>query len=148
MAQLRVEIVTMERLVYTGDADAVLAPGVQGQLCILPNHAPLITRLACGELLVRQGGHEQSFAIGGGFMEVLSDRVVVLADSAERAADIDVQRAEAACARAARLMRQKVERAEYARAEMSLRRSLTRLRVARRRAPKSGPPSLGPLGDD
>lgn len=148
MAQMRVEIVTMERMVYAGEADVVLAPGVAGQLGILPKHAPLITQLGCGELLVRSGGQEQAFAVGGGFMEVLPDRVVVLADSAEAAAEIDVQRAEAARERAARLMRQRVARAEYTRAEAALRRSLTRLRVARRRAPRTRPASHDMPGED
>jgi len=148
MAQIRVEIVTMERLVYADDVDIVLAPGVMGQLGILPKHAPLITRLSCGELVTRKGGHEEAFAIGGGFMEVLPDRVVVLADSAEGAAEIDVQRAEAARQRAAQLMRQRLERIDYVRAEAALRRSLTRLRVARRRAPKVRPPVGESLGDD
>jgi F-type H+-transporting ATPase subunit epsilon len=81
-------------------------------------------------------------------MEVLPDRVVVLADTAEAAAEIDVQRAEAARQRAAQLMRQRLERVDYVRAEAALRRSLTRLRVARRRAPRVRPPVGESLGDD
>ncbi|HOG45415.1 MAG TPA: F0F1 ATP synthase subunit epsilon [Anaerolineae bacterium] len=137
MAQIRVEIVTMERQVYAGDADIVLAPGLVGQLGILPKHAPLITRLGCGELVVRKGGDEEAFAIGGGFMEVLPDRVVVLADSAEGAAEIDVQRAEAARQRAAQLKRQRLDRTDLVQVEAALRRSLARLQVARRRAPRA-----------
>lgn len=147
MAQMWVEIVTMERMVYSGHADVVLAPGFEGQLGILPKHSPLITRLGCGELLLRQGGREEAFAISGGFMEVLPDRVVVLADSAEAAAEIDVRRAEAARERAAQMMRQRVARREYARAEAALRRSLTRLRVARRRAPRRASAGREGLGD-
>lgn len=139
MPQIRVEIVTIERLVYADDVDVVLAPGVMGQLGILPKHAPLITRLGFGELVVRKGGHEEAFAIGGGLMEVLPDRVVVLADSAEGAAEIDMHRAEAARVRAAELMRQPLTRTEYMRAEAAMRRSLARLRVAGKRAPRSRP---------
>ena len=134
---MKVEIVTIERLVYSAEADLVLAPGVEGQLGILPSHAPLITRLVPGELVVRRDGHDEAFALGGGFMEVLSDRVVILADSAEGAAEIDVRRAEAARERAAQLMRQKLDRTAMAQAEAALRRSLTRLSVARRRAPRT-----------
>lgn len=148
MAQIRVEIVTMERLVYADDVDVVLAPGIGGQLGILPKHAPLITRLGCGELVVRKDGREEAFAVGGGFMEVLPDRVVVLADSAEGAAEIDVQRAEAARRRAAQLMRHRLERTEQVRAEAALRRSIARLRVARRRTPRARPASREALGDE
>ncbi len=148
MSQLHVEIVTIERLVFSGDADLVLAPGAMGQLGILPKHAPLITRLANGELVIRKDGREEAFAISGGFLEVLPGRVVVLADTAERAEEIDVQRAEAARERAAQLVRQKLGRIEAAHAEAALRRSLMRLRVARLRAPKSRPPSREALGED
>jgi len=147
MAQMRVEIVTMERLVYAGEADVVLAPGLAGQLGILPKHAPLITQLGFGELLLRQGGQEEAFAIGGGFMEVLPDRVVVLADSAEAAEEIDVRRAEAARERAAQMVHRQVARREQVRAEAALRRSLTRLRVARKRAPRRMPAMREGPGD-
>lgn len=145
---MQVEVVTIERLVYSGEADMVLAPGVEGQLGILPRHAPLIARLSAGELVVRREGAEQSFAISGGFIEVLGNRVVVLADTAEPAEEIDVQRAEAARQRAAELLRQRRSRIETIQAEAALRRSLARLRVARRRAPRSmRRPGEGP-GDE
>ena len=145
---MRVEIVTIERLVYSGEDDMVLAPGAEGQLGILPRHAPLIARLGPGELVVRGQGREEEFAIGGGFIEVLPDRVVVLADSAERAAEIDVKRAEAARLRAAELLRTRQSRIEAMQAEAALRRSMVRLRVARRRAPHGARPSGEGLGDD
>ncbi len=148
MAQIRVEIVTMERQVYADDVDIVLAPGVMGQLGILPKHAPLITRLGCGELVARKGDHEEVFAIGGGLMQVLPDRVVVLADSAEGAAEIDIQRAEAARQHASQRMRQQQDRIESYRTEAALRRSLTRLRVARRHAPKMRPGARDTFGAD
>lgn len=148
MSRLRVEIVSIERLVHSGEADVVLAPGVEGQLGILPRHTPLITRLVPGELVVRLDGHDELFAIGGGFMEVLPDRVVVLADTAERAEEIDVQRAEAARQRAARLARQKLGRLDLVRAEAALRRSMARLRVARKRAPRARAMGRGIPGED
>ena len=148
MARMKVEIVTIERLVYSDEADMVLAPGVLGQLGILPHHAPLIASLDCGELVVRKGGQEERFAISGGFMEVLPDRVVVLADTAEPAAEIDIRRAEAARERAARLLKQKLGRLEMVQAESALRRSLIRLRVARRQAPRTRITGHGAPGED
>jgi len=100
MPGLKIDIVTAERTVYSDEVDIVIAPGVEGQLGILPHHAPLMTILQAGELVVRKGNNEESLAISGGFLEVRPDRVIVLADSAERAEEIDLARAEAARKRA------------------------------------------------
>jgi F-type H+-transporting ATPase subunit epsilon len=142
MSLLHVAIVTIERLVYDADAEMVLLPSVDGQLGILPKHTPLITRLTWGELRIRKGGHDEVFAVSGGFVEVLPDRVTVLADTAERADEIDVQRAAAARARAADLMQQRLGKQEFLQAEAALRRSLVRLRVSRHagRRPSGGGP--------
>jgi len=134
MASIRLDIVTAEREVYAGDVDVVIAPGVEGQLGILPHHAPLMTTLQAGELRVRKGGEEVSMAISGGFIEVRPDKVVVLADTAERAEEIDVARAEEAKQRAReRLSEKQVIGADEARVEASLRRALIRLKVAEKR---------------
>ena len=134
MASIRLDIVTAEREVYAEDVDVVVAPGVEGQLGILPHHAPLMTTLQAGELRVRKGGEEVSMAISGGFLEVRPDRVVVLADTAERAEEIDVARAEEAKQRAReRLSEKQVVGADEARVEASLRRALIRLKVAEKR---------------
>ncbi len=136
MSTLRCEIVTQERQIYAADdVQIVLAPGVEGQLGILPHHAPLITALDEGVMQVRRAdGTEDVFAIHGGFMEVLPDRVTVLADVAERAEDIDLARAEEARQRAEKLAQQRYEgKEEQERAQMALRRSMTRLKVARRK---------------
>ena len=134
MASIRLDIVTAEREVYAGDVDVVIAPGVEGQLGILPHHAPLMTTLQAGELRVRKGGEEVSLAISGGFIEVRPDRVVVLADTAERAEEIDIARAEEAKQRAReRLSEKQVAGADEARVEASLRRALIRLKVAEKR---------------
>ena len=135
MATLHLEIVTIERKVFDGQVDMVVAPGSQGALGILPHHAPLLTTLAFGELKIKKEGEEDKFfAIGGGFMEVQPDHVIVMADSAERAEEIDLERAEAARQRAReRLAETKDQPDESAQAEAALRRSLIRLRVARRR---------------
>ncbi|MDZ7295495.1 MAG: F0F1 ATP synthase subunit epsilon [candidate division KSB1 bacterium] len=128
---VRVNIITQERVAYSGDVDMVIAPGADGVLGILPHHAPLMTALVPGELRLKRGAEEEIFAIGGGFMEVLPDRVTVLADSAERAEEIDIARAEAARRRAeARLHGRTEEQVDFARAEASLRRAMVRLKVA------------------
>ena len=78
---MRIEIVTTEEIIYSGRADAVVAPGVEGQLGILPRHAPLITAIASGEVVVRDKGKTTTLLLSGGFMEVLEDVVTILADS-------------------------------------------------------------------
>jgi F-type H+-transporting ATPase subunit epsilon len=131
---IRLEIVTPERVIYSDEVDAVVVPGVEGQLGILPHHAPLMTMLQPGELKVRKGGEEIYVAIFGGFLEVRPDRVIVLADAAERAEEIDVGRAEEAKRRAEQQMTNRVlSEVEKARAEAALRRSLVQLKVAERR---------------
>ncbi len=100
---LQLQVVTAERVVYEDEVDMVVAPSLEGTVGILPRHAPLMSVLGIGELRIKKGAEETPLAIGGGFMEVLDDRVTVLADSAERADEIDVQRAEEAQLRAQRL---------------------------------------------
>ena len=131
MPSLRLDIVTAERAVFSEDVDAVIAPGVEGQLGILPHHAPLMTELTAGELRVKKGGDEDSLAITGGFLEVRPDRVIVLADAAERADEIDIERAEAAKKRAEeRLAAGVAGGADQMRCVASLQRALARLTVA------------------
>ncbi len=145
MAGIRLDIVSAERVVFSGDVDVVVAPGVEGQLGILPHHTPLMTTLQAGELRTRKGGEEFSLAISGGFLEVRPDRVIVLADAAERAEEIDVARAEEAKRRAQeRLSDQHAAGLDTARTEAALRRSLARLKVVearRRRKPREAKPS-------
>jgi len=131
MAGIRLDIVTAEQAVYSEEVEMVIVPGVEGQLGILPHHIPLMTTLQAGELRIKKGGEEISLAISGGFLEVRPDRVVILADAAERAEEIDVARAEAAKRRAQeRLAERHVYEIDGARAEAALRRSLARLKVA------------------
>lgn len=139
MATFRLEIVTAERMIYSDDVDAVVAWGVEGQLGILPHHAPLMTMLQPGELMIRKNKSEEYLAISGGFLEVRPDKVVILADACERADEIDIERAEQAKKRAQETMKAAPLSAEAASAEAALRRSLARLRVAekRRRKPTS-----------
>jgi len=134
MPKIKLDIVTVERPVLSEDVDYISAPGVDGVLGILPRHTPLMTALKEGELHYKKDGVEYDFAIGGGFVEVRPDRVIVLADSAERADDIDEQRAEAARQRAQQALQEKPRGdAEFARLEHALRRAEVRLKVARRK---------------
>lgn len=136
MAKLKLDIVTAERSVFSEEVDMVIAPGSEGQLGILPHHAALLTTLQPGELRIKQEGEEITLAVSGGFLEVQANHVVVLADTAERAEEIDMARAEEARRRAEERLRARPADVDLARAEAALRRSLIRLRVARRRREK------------
>lgn len=143
---LTVEIVTAERVVRVEQGvDVLVAPGSEGQLAILPSHAPLMTTLDHGALTFRRGNDEEDFAITGGFMEVRRDHVTILADAAEAAEEIDLARAEQARARAEERLRrgreQQASDVDLARAAAALQRSLIRLRVAERRRRRPGGPS-------
>jgi len=133
MSGIRVDIVTAEGVVYSEEVDVVIAPGVEGQLGILPHHAPLMTTLQVGELRVRKGGEEFSLVISGGFLEVRPDRVIVLADAAERVEEIDLARAEEAKRRAQEQLSHPTPEVDLAQAEAALRRSLARLKVGEKR---------------
>jgi F-type H+-transporting ATPase subunit epsilon len=133
MKRLQCEIVTAERRVYAGEVREVIAPTTSGQVAILPLHAPLLSELDAGEVrLILPDDEELLLAVGGGFMEVRDNRVIILADSAERADEIDAERARRAREQAAALLQQKVTDVDFARAEAALRRALARLRVAER----------------
>jgi F-type H+-transporting ATPase subunit epsilon len=131
MASIKLEIVTAERVVYTEDVDTVIAPGAEGQLGILPHHAPLMTILRSGEILARRGSEEDVMAISGGFLEVRPDRVIILADSAERAEEIDGARAQAAKQRAEERLKKRgvTPDLDESRVEAALRRAMARLSV-------------------
>ncbi|HWI54457.1 MAG TPA: F0F1 ATP synthase subunit epsilon [Desulfobacteria bacterium] len=127
---LTVEIVTPERLVYSEPAEMVVAPGVEGYLGILPLHAPIVSGLEIGVLKVVAGGKESKLAISGGFMEVSNDKVVILADTAERGDEVDVLRAKSARERAEQRLTNRTSDIDAARAESSLRRAVARLKAA------------------
>jgi F-type H+-transporting ATPase subunit epsilon len=140
MATFRLEIVTAERMVYSDDVTALIAWGVEGQLGILPHHAPLMTMLQPGDLLIRKDKEEEILAVSGGFIEVRPDKVIVLADACERADEIDIARAEEARKRAQETMKAGPLAADAAAAEAALRRSLARLKAAgRKRRKPQGP---------
>ncbi|MFV2042173.1 MAG: ATP synthase F1 subunit epsilon [Anaerolineales bacterium] len=138
---MRCEIVTQDRQLFEGEVDMVVAPGTEGMMGILPNHAPLLTTLAYGELIVRYGEEEEIFAVAGGVMEVLPGAVVVLADSGELVAEIDEERAENARRRAEELLAQgpPPDTDEYLAIQASLKRSelwLSTARKHRRKTPR------------
>ena len=146
MATIRLEIVTAERVVYSEDIDILVAPGIDGELGILPRHAPLLTVLKPGEIRVVKDGEDSLMAVSGGFLEVLGNKVTILADTAEREDEIDVQRAEEALKRAEERVAAAPAERDLARTLASMRRSQARLRVARRRRRPpvgSGPSPLG-----
>jgi len=132
---LRLEIITVEGTVFDDNVNMVIAPGSEGVLGILPRHTPLLTSLNYGELEIKKDGEpNQFFAIGGGFIEVRPFNVTVLADAAERADEIDTERAKAARERAeARLAEAASDQQDFSRAEAALQRSIARLKVAERR---------------
>ena len=136
MAAFRLEIVTAERMIFADDVSEVVAWGVEGQLGILPHHAPLMTMLQPGDLLIKKDNEEEYLAISGGFLEVRPDKVIILADACERAEEIDLARAEAARRRAEATLKERPPEVDTAVAEAALRRSLARLKVAERRRRK------------
>lgn len=138
---LTLQIITPERVVFEeGGVDSVTLPGAEGQLTLLPRHAPLMTALAPGELILRKAGEEVEIALSGGFLEVRDDRVTVLADTAERSDEIDAERAEEARRRALAELSTREGDIDVARAMAALQRAQARVRVAerRRRRPNAG----------
>lgn len=133
MATIRLEIVTAERLVHSEDVDTVVAPGIVGELAVLPHHAPLLTVLNPGEIRVVKDGEETFMAVSGGFMEVMGTKVTILADTAERVEEIDLQRAEEALQLAQEQVASAASDMDLERALASIRRSQARMKVARRR---------------
>jgi F-type H+-transporting ATPase subunit epsilon len=129
-AKITLEIVTPDRSLVREEVDEVQVPGSEGYLGILPGHTPLLATLKVGELWFRIGQEKQYLAIAGGFVEVLPDRVTVLADIAERALDIDVTRAEAARKRAAERLARPLVDLDIERARVALLKSLVRIQVA------------------
>jgi F-type H+-transporting ATPase subunit epsilon len=127
VAKLQVELVTAEGRVLSEEADFVKLPGLGGELGVLPQHIPLLTPLRTGEVMVRNDGREQFLVVAGGFVEVMPDRVVILADFAERAEDIDEAHAEEARRAAQEALAQDAGDAD---ASAQLERAIFRLRVA------------------
>ena len=132
MAPMHLEIITAERRVYSDDVDLMVAPGMEGQLGILPHHAPLMSSLQPGELIIRKDGEETYLAVSGGFLEMLDNQVTVLADAAERSDEIDEERAQAAMQLATERMAGREADIELEQVAVAMRRAQIRLNVVRR----------------
>jgi F-type H+-transporting ATPase subunit epsilon len=141
MATFKLEIVTAERMVFSDEVSALIAWGFEGQLAILPHHAPLMTMLQPGDLMIRKDKEEDYLAISGGFLEVRPDKVIILADACERVDEIDIARAEEAKKRAQETLKLGPLTADAAAAQAALRRSIARLKVAERK--RRQPPRVG-----
>jgi F-type H+-transporting ATPase subunit epsilon len=129
---LQVDIVTPERSLFSGQVNMVTLPGAIGQMGILPGHAPLLTTLDIGEIILHTGNVSQFIAVSGGVVEVRPDKVTILADTAETPEDIDADRAQQALDRAQQLLATNPPPHERPLVEAAMRRSTLRLRVARK----------------
>ena len=137
MPTIQLDIVTAERLLFSELVDGVVVPGEVGELTILPRHAPLLSSLKSGELRVIIGAEEKYIAVSGGFMEVLGNKVTILADTAERSEEINIERAEEAFRIAQEEMGSATNDVDLQKALASLRRSRIRIKVARRKRAKA-----------
>ena len=129
---LQLEVVTPEQTVVSEQVDIVMAPGYFGEFGALPNHIPFLAQLQPGEVKYRKGGQLEHLVVGGGYAEVLPTKVTVLAITAERSQDIDLERARAARERAEQRLKERQEGVDFMRAEASLQRAIARIRAAER----------------
>jgi len=128
---IKLELVTPARLLVSEEVDEVIAPGYEGEFGVLPDHTPFLVILSIGVLRYRKSNQEWKIAVGGGFAEVTSDRVVILADVAEKAEEIDVDRAQRAHERAENALKDLVmDDAEFNKMNSALRRSIARMSAA------------------
>ena len=135
---LHCEIVTQERTVFSQEVDSVNLPGTAGRLGILPHHSPLLTTLRFGEIVIRKNGQEQYFAVSGGFAEIQPDKVIILADAAEHATEINLEQAQKARDEAKKLLAEGVpdDPIRYEQIENALRHAQLQVDVSMRRAPR------------
>lgn len=142
MADLKIKfkIVTPEKTVIEDEVDQVTLPVTDGEVTILPNHRSYIASLKAGEIMVKRDGQEINLATAGGFVEFDQNKLIVLADRAERAEEIDLKRAEEARARAEKLKDEKIslDEMEYAKIAALVEKEAARVRVARKHRTKSG----------
>lgn len=133
MAKINLKITTPERTIYNQEVDSVSIPTRQGEITILPEHIPLISLLVPGELHIRNGNNEEFMAVSGGFIEVGKNSVTILADSADLAQEIDLQKVEEARARAEKLLTEKIDdQEEYAAIVANLEREMAKLKVGKK----------------
>lgn len=135
--KFRLEIVTPERLVYAQDVDVLTVPTVQGEISILAKHVPLVSIISPGEIKIKKDNEIEYIAISGGFVQVIPNKVIILADTAERAEEIDMERAEQARQRAQKLMEEKQgDKISHAEAMAAFQRALIRIKVGQRKRKK------------
>ncbi|MEK5059551.1 F0F1 ATP synthase subunit epsilon [Paenibacillus shunpengii] len=130
MSTFLLEIVTPERLIYSEQADSLVVRGLEGELGILPGHVPFVTPLQIAPVTIKANGKEQKIAVAGGFVEVRKEKVVILAESAELANEIDVDRARAAKERAETRLSSNRDQFDHRRAELALQKAMNRLKVS------------------
>lgn len=127
---LKLEVVTPERIVLSTEVDSLILPGVLGYLGVLPGHAPLVTQLTPGVVFYRSRGEEKRLAVSGGLAEITGEKVLLLADTAEKAEEIDVERAKRAKERAEQRLKERPPGVDIGRAEAALKRAIARLKAA------------------
>jgi len=127
---IKFEVVTPEKVVFSADIDYVVVPAALGYLGVLPNHAPLVTALDIGVIKFKQEGKTKKMAISGGFMEVINNKAVVLADTAEMGEKINLSRAEEAKERARMRITEHSADLDLRRAELALKRAISRIKAA------------------
>ncbi|MBI3572778.1 MAG: ATP synthase F1 subunit epsilon [Candidatus Kerfeldbacteria bacterium] len=144
MAHLELIITTPEREVLRRPVESLSVPTVDGEITVLPQHVPLTAVLKAGEMIIRHDGKAEPYAIGGGFIEVQPNKVVILADTAEHVVEIDEQRVQEAIARAEKTKQEmSKEHVDYARMAAKLERDLARLRVVKKHRSHTQP-HIGP----
>ncbi len=144
--KLNFEITTPEKTIYSEKIDEVVLPTASGEIGILPNHIPLVSLLVPGEIRIKKGDDVTSVAVSGGFIEVRPDKVIVLADTAEHAEDIDEERAEEARKRAQKLSKEKrTDAREYAALTAKIEKEFARLKVVRKKRNRRRPPTQPPV---
>jgi F-type H+-transporting ATPase subunit epsilon len=135
---MRLEIITAEREVFADDVEVLVAPGIDGELGILPHHAPLMTALQPGEIMIRKDGQPTYLVVSGGFLEVMGNRATILADTAERSDEIDEERARIAMENAQERLASRSGDMDLQAAMASMRKAESRLKVVRRRRSREG----------
>lgn len=142
------EITTPERIVYKDEIDSVTIPTQEGEITVLPNHIPLVGILRAGVLITRKGEEENYLAVSGGFIEVQPEnRVIILADTAERAEELTLTAVEEARERARMVLKEKryIDTTSYTAAAAALERELARLKVIRKKRAKGGGPVISSI---
>ena len=131
--RLHLEIITQEKKLFSDDVDLILAPSYQGQIGLLPGHVNLLTTLGAGELFVLRGPSFTAYAVSGGFLDVHDDQVTIMADSATRADQISLNKAEQAKRQAEEALKQKLSTKEFSLVQADLRKAVLELKVGKKR---------------